>query len=88
MKKIIEVSKEDSGLMSLLGEEVTFFCINYIYAGKLIGVNETCVELENAKLVYDTGAFDKSTWQDAQPITKHSYFVTTASIESFGRVKE
>ena len=47
MKKLVEeVSGE--GLEKLLGERVTLFCANYIYTGKLIGVNENCVLLSEA----------------------------------------
>lgn len=49
MKKLVKVEEiEGEGLLSLLGENVTLFCQIYIYSGKLIGVNDTCVLLENA----------------------------------------
>ncbi len=85
MKKIVEeVSGE--GLEKLLGERVTLFCLNYIYTGKLAGVNSTCVLLENAGIVYDTGKLDSKTWQDHQPLP-HDWYVQITTIESFGRLK-
>ena len=42
MKKIVQ-EVEGEGLVKLLGERVTLFCANYIYTGKLEGVNESCV---------------------------------------------
>ena len=42
MKKIVE-EVIDEGLDKFLGERMTLFCMNYIYTGKLIGVNDTCV---------------------------------------------
>lgn len=87
MKKIIEVSKSESGLESLLGETVTFFCCRYFYTGKLVGVNNTCVELENPKVVYETGSYDSKDWQDAQSLPHKTYFIQTAAIESFGIIK-
>ena len=46
MKKLMEVVEvEDAGFMSLLGKNVVVFCANYIYTGKLTGVNDTCIEL-------------------------------------------
>ena len=49
MKKIVETSGD--GLEGLLGEEVAIWCECYIYAGKLVGVNEHDVLLEDARLV-------------------------------------
>ena len=68
MKKIVEIDAKE-GLESLIGEEVLLMCANYFYAGKLVGVNRTVVKLTLARVVYDTGAWDKKQWSDAQ---KHS----------------
>ena len=85
MKKIVnEVQGE--GLEKLLGERVTLFCMNYIYTGTLTGVNETCVLLTDAAIVYETGAFTEKNWKDAQSLP-HDWYVQTASIESFGKLK-
>ena len=85
MKKIVnEVQGE--GLEKLLGERVTLFCMNYIYTGTLTGVNETCVLLTDASIVYETGAFDAEGWKDAQKLP-HDWYVQTSSIESFGVLK-
>ena len=85
MKKIVnEVQGE--GLEKLLGERVTLFCMNYIYTGVLTGVNETCVLLTDAAIVYETGAFDSNVWRDAQKLP-HDWYVQTSSIESFGILK-
>lgn len=85
MKKLVEeISGE--GLDSLLGERVTLFCLNYIYTGKLIGVSETCVLLNDPSIVYETGAFDDDTWKDAQKLP-NDHYVQTAAIESFGVLK-
>ena len=53
MKKLVSVTEvEGEGLISLLGEKVILFCMNYFYAGKLSGVNASCVPLEDAAIVY------------------------------------
>ena len=58
MKKIVSVTEVDGeGLTALLGENVILFCMNYFYAGKLVGVNDDCVLLEDGGIVYQTGAF-------------------------------
>jgi hypothetical protein len=85
MKKIVE-DVQGEGLVKLLGERVTLFCINYIYTGTLAGVNETCVLLTDPAIVYETGPFTEAKWKDAQNLPHEMYVMVTA-IESFGRVK-
>jgi len=85
MKKIVE-EVNGEGLDKLLGERVTLFCMNYIYTGKLSGVNETCVLLTDAAIVYETGELTNDTWKDAQPLPE-DWYVMTATIESFGILK-
>lgn len=85
MKRIVEeVSGE--GLEKLLGERVTLFCLNYIYTGKLVGVNSTCVLLEDAAIVYETGELTSKDWRDAQKLP-HEWYVQLGAVESFGKLK-
>ena len=87
MKQLVQVKEvEGEGLVGLLGKEVTLFCANYIYAGKLVGVNDTFVKLEGAKIVYETGELTSATWKDAQELP-NDWYVQTAAIESFGILK-
>ncbi len=87
MKKIVTVSEvEGEGLIGLMGKVVTFFCLNYIYTGTLIGVNDTCVLLEDPSIVYETGSFDTKTWKDAQKLP-NSIYISMTCIEAFGEVK-
>lgn len=85
MKKLVE-TVDGEGLEALLGENVLLMCANYFYHGKLVGVNETCVLLDDAKIVYETGDWTSAEWKDAQPLPGH-WYVQTAFIESFGRAK-
>ena len=88
MKKVIEVQEvEGDGLVGLLGKQVMLFCLNYIYTGKLSGVNETCVLLENPSIVYETGAFSDVKFKDAQAIP-NSIYVQVSAIESFGETNK
>lgn len=88
MKKIVTVQEvEGEGFMALLGKQVLVFCMNYIYTGTLSGVNTTCILLENAAIVYDTGAFDKTSFGDAQKLP-HNLYVQTATIESFSETNK
>lgn len=85
MKKIVEdVSGE--GLDKLLGERVTLFCAIYIYTGKLAGVNDTCVLLEDAGIVYETGELNSGGWKDHQKLPG-DWYVQRSMIESFGILK-
>ena len=82
--KRIEVSGE--GLDKLLGKRITLFCMNYIYTGKLSGVNEKCVLLTDAAIVYETGELKDKSWKDAQPLP-NDWYVSISAIESFGVLK-
>lgn len=67
MKRLIEDNED--GITALLGQQVTLFGMNYIYTGKLAGVNATHVVLEDpAKIVYETGPFNDPSWKDAEAL--------------------
>ena len=88
MKQLVKVEEvPGEGLVGLLGENVILFCMNYIYAGKLIGVNDTFVKLENAHIVYATGSFTDKKFSDAQKVGDE-YYVQRPSIESFGKTSQ
>ena len=82
--QVIEVDNE--GLISLLGQNVTLFCLNYIYSGTLEGVNDKVVKLNNASIVYETGSFDDSKFKDAQKLP-NAVYVSISLIESFTQLK-
>lgn len=86
VKKLIEVDAKTEGFLSLIGERVTLFCLNYIYTGKLTGVNDTYVLLEDAAIVFETGAFDANAWKDAQTLP-YKWHVQLTAIESYGVLK-
>jgi hypothetical protein len=82
--QVIEVESE--GMVSLLGKTVTLFCANYIYTGRLDGVNDKCVKLSSPKIVYETGDFSEKEWKDAQELPNDLY-VQCGMIESFTILK-
>lgn len=84
MKKLIEVPED--GIESLLGKRITLFCMNYIYTGRLTGINDRFVLLDEPAIVYETGAFDSASWKDAQKLPR-SIFVMLNSVEALGEVK-
>lgn len=85
MKRIAQVVEvEGEGLEALLGEEVLLFCMNYFYAGKLAGVNESFVLLENPSIVYETGDFKTKGYGNAQKLHTDKLYVQRGAIEAFG----
>lgn len=85
MKKLIE-EVEGEGLDGLMGERVTLYCLNFIYTGKLIGVNDSFVKLTDCGVVYDTGSHDSNEWSDYQKLP-NDWYVQKSAIESFGVFK-
>ena len=85
LQEVVEVNGE--GLEALIGKRVTFFCANYFYVGKLVGVNVTCVKLENPAIVYSTGDFKDKNYADEQPLCVKEFYIQISAIESFGVLK-
>ena len=86
MKRIVETTEAD-GLEKLLGEQVQVWCMNYIYTGKLIGVNAQDICLGGASVVYETGPLNEVGFKDAQPVASE-WFIRAATIESYGLVND
>jgi len=86
MKKLV-TEVENEGFEKLLGETVTLFCMNYFYNGKLIGVNETCVLLQDPKIIYETGKFTDSSWKDIQSMGINELYIQRGSVEAFASTK-
>ena len=85
MKKLANVVEVDGeGLVALLGERVLLLCANYFYTGKLIGVNDTFVQLEDPAIVYETGSWLDAKMKDEQHLHTKQWYVSRSFIESFG----
>ena len=84
--KIIQTAVEVSGegFEALLGKTVIIFCASYIYHGKLVGVNTTCVKLENPSIIYSTGSFDDKEYSDKQSLGVKEHYIQLLAVESFG----
>ena len=88
MKRLVEVEEiENEGLASLLGKRVTLFSLNYIYTGKLVGINDEFCKLEDASIVFETGDFSDSSWKDAQALP-HPIYPMMRCIEMFTVLKD
>jgi hypothetical protein len=86
--KVVVQEVENEGLAAFLGKPVTLFCGVYIYTGTLVGINATCVKLDAARLVFETGAFGDKHWKDAQALPTNTWYVTLQAIESFGYIRD
>lgn len=86
MKKLV-IETGETALESLLGEKITLFCANYIYTGVLIGVNTQSILLKDPSIVYETGCFKSKNYKDEQSLNVSEFFISIASIESFGKLK-
>jgi hypothetical protein len=82
MMKTVTVVDVPDGLATLLDKRVLLLCSNYFYDGLLVGVNDTCVRLADAFLVYETGAWDAMGYQDAQRLPSDVY-VQIQAIEAY-----
>jgi len=86
MKRIMNVVEtEVDGLEKLLGEYVELYCLNYIYSGKLVGVNDFSVCLAECRIVYETGKLDDhGGYKFAESFNQEERFIQRTHIESFG----
>ncbi len=84
MKRIVETA--DGGYEAMLGEKIFLMCGCYFYAGVLAGVNEDHLELEDAKIVYETGPWNQKGWSDAQSLPG-TWRIMKQAIESWGKAK-
>ena len=73
-------------LEELLGKYITFYCVNYIYAGVVKKVTENILTLSDCSIVYNTGSHDLEQWADAKKF-KGDWHIALQSIESFGEFK-
>ena len=83
MKRLVETTEAD-GLEKLIGERVQIWCVNYIYSGELVGVNDADICLGDSSVVYETGKLTEDGWSDAQATGLDELFIRTSAIESYG----
>jgi len=84
LRPVLEV--ENEGLISFLNKRITIFCMNYIYTGTLVGVNDSCVKITDGGIVFNTGDFCAKTWEDYQKLP-NDFYVQLSSVESFTELK-
>lgn len=81
--KVFVSEVENEGFAALLGKNVEIQTGLYIYAGKLVGVNDTCIKLENAHTVFETGEFKGKKYKDAQARSNSILYIVSQNILAF-----
>lgn len=89
MKKIVTVTEvEGEGLEAFLGKRIFIVCTSYFYTGNLTGINTSCVLLEDARFVLESGSFEKKGLDNAEKIPGGKLYVQKSAIECFFESKE
>ena len=86
MKQLVE-DVGNEGLEGLLGERVLIMTAGYFYEGKLIGVNDRFIKLQDPSVVYETGKWEDSNYANIQKLHQKQWYVQTGLIESYGLSK-
>jgi hypothetical protein len=88
MKKIVTVTEvEGEGLEAFLGKKILIIAQSYFYSGTLTGINSSCVLLEDALFVLETGDFAKAGFDYAEKIPGGKCYVQKSAIEAFFEAK-
>lgn len=89
MKKVINVEEvSNEGLEAFLGKRIFIICNSYFYAGTLTGISKTCVLLDDARFVLESGSFEEKGIKYAEKVTGNKIYVRKSAIESFFESKE
>lgn len=83
MRKLVTETQTER-LEELLGENVTIFCLNYFYHGKLKAYDDRDIILENPSIIYETGKFSDKDFKDIQSLCTKEWTINRGCVESFG----
>ena len=86
-EEVTSVIEAEGGPVTLLGKQVYVCCSPYAYQGKLTGVNDKFIELENPEIVYETGPWNSKTFKDSQKLPMTRNFIFFSQIESMGALE-
>lgn len=85
MKKLVQIVEDkNEGLNGLLGEYVVIYCVNYIYSGKLVGINKADIKLTEAEIVYDTGPLNAKKFTNSESLPT-DWYIRISAIETYGK---
>ena len=85
MKRLVEIQETNKTAFEALLGETVWVLSGYFYYGKLTGINDTCIALTNAKIVF--AANDFKNFDLIQELPANEWFVSLAAIESFGKAE-
>jgi len=84
MKRVVKFEEsEKSPLEEMAGQYVQLWCLNYIYSGKLVGVNDSEVILVDSQVVYETGKLIDKGWNYSESTGVDELVVRLSAIESY-----
>ena len=84
MKKVITVTEVDGeGLEAFLNKTIFVVCRSYFYAGTLTGINQSCILLEDARFVLESGSFEGKGISSSEKVKSGKIYIATNAIESF-----
>lgn len=88
MQTVVEI-KEDKleGLNKFLNKRILILSAGYFYEGILVGIDDACVKINDAHIVYETGKWSDVNYRDRQKLHTDSWYVQVGLIESFGLSK-
>lgn len=76
-----------TGLNLHFGKRVMLFGSKYIYTGRVVGVNEEVVRLQDAQIVQTTGPYRERGYHDEQKLPSNEWSVLLSSLESYGVIE-
>jgi len=87
MKKVtvaqeIEVSENEFGVRTYVGNYVLVFTTTYIYYGFLKACNCDFIQIDNPYIVYETNTFSEINFKDAQKVSSNSLLLNIGHIET------
>ena len=77
-KPVTVVEVENEGFAAFLGKKITLWCVDYIRTGRLVGINDKFIKLDEAAIVYETGELGAKAFKDAQETGKEMYVMVQA----------
>jgi hypothetical protein len=69
----------------MIGQYVTFYCVNFIYYGLVVAVSDRVITLDKAHCVYNTGSHSDPYFGDSRPFPGQ-WHIPWSAIESFGNM--
>tara|TARA_Y100000296_G_C5025984_1_gene182282 strand:- start:12 stop:323 length:312 start_codon:yes stop_codon:yes gene_type:complete len=77
-----QIESDEGPYDALLGKYCLIMCLNYIYAGIVSGVNSSVLLLKDPELVYQTGDWEGTSWEDSQKLPTDECRIGLGHIEN------